>query len=79
MTELKLNEVVSIVMTKNDIFEWQESCTFEGVLLRVPAGEGDNYEFDIGGVIVRINGTSPEFVATYQKSTLTPANPEVRG
>ncbi len=56
---------VTVVMSRNDVFPWQDSPSFEATLIRRPAGPGDTFAVQINSRIIQINGNSSEFVGIY--------------
>lgn len=55
-------KVVTITMSRNNVFPWQSAPSFEATLLRGPDGPGDTFKLDVAGRFVEINGNSAEFV-----------------
>ncbi len=63
---LELKRLVTVHMTRNSVFPWQEANFFTGVLIKEPVATGDVYVVDIGGRRVVLNPNSSDFVGISQ-------------
>lgn len=67
MSNFPRGTLVTVVMTRNDVFHWQRSCGFMAKVLHTPSGPGDCFILDIfeEGLSLNLNGNSSEFVGMY--------------
>mgnify|MGYP000848886851 CR=1 FL=1 len=64
---MKIGEKCVVVMSRNDVFEWQLSPRFEAILTHVPQDVGDCFYFKVGNRVVVINPLSADFVSVEQE------------
>ncbi len=82
----QLGPLVTVVMSRNDIFPWQTAPHFEARMVRTSRGAGDTFSFlvsvqsedgeDYLERIIEINGNSSEFVGFHLEAD--PDDPLVR-
>ena len=62
MRALIEGDSVRVTMSRNNVFEWQDSPSFDAVIVSMPADTGDMWYFDDNGVIIAISPMSSDFV-----------------
>ena len=67
MSELQIGKPCTVAMSRNDVFEWQQSPRFEAILTYVPQDVGDCFYFKVGNRVVAINPLSADFVGVEQE------------
>ena len=61
-------KLVRVVMSRNDVFVWQNGPSFVGRLIHQPQDTGDWFHFDVHGVgVVKLNPMSVEFVGIVEE------------
>ncbi len=65
-TDIKKGMRVTVVMSRNNIFPWQEGMSFDATFEWPPDPPDNTYHVRLDdGMEVEINGNSAEFVAIY--------------
>lgn len=65
--KIERGDVVTVVMSRNDVFPWQTAPRFTAVFQWAPAGEGGTYTLKAHGRILHLNGNSSDFIGLYRE------------
>ena len=55
-------DLVVVVMTRNDCFPWQKGPSFSATFHDGPQGAGDTFTLKVGARLLYLNGNSEAFV-----------------
>ena len=66
MEKINSGDPILVCMTRNDIFPWQKSPSFEAIFHHAPAGAGDTFVIEINGKMLLLNGNSTDFIGIVQ-------------
>ena len=66
---IERGDAVVVTMSRNDVFPWQQGCSFPAVYQRGPKGSGDTMLLEVEHEgrkgALQLNGNSLDFVGLY--------------
>ena len=70
---MKPGDLVAVVMTRNNVFPWQNAPSFAAVYQYGPSGPGDVFIVSVPGHTkeLALNGNSLDFVGMYKNEATT--------
>ena len=68
MSVFNKGQLVNVVMSRNNVFDWQTSPTiYDCIIVAVPCATGDSWVFENGGVKFLVNPTGSDFIGLEEK------------